>query len=151
MGIVGRASVVHFAGVTQWTYIGKQMNGIRLVQMHPNVAAGSGIRNGDAILVESPRGSITGTALVWKGIREDTIFVPNSFGPMQAMGDEFARLDTNRRTSFSTTGTSTICPASRPTSALPAASGRQDERGADTDVRVDSRRRRAARVQQRRE
>jgi anaerobic selenocysteine-containing dehydrogenase len=83
--------VVHFAGVTQWTYVGKQMNGVRLVQMHPNVAASSSIRDGDAILVESPRGSITGTALVWKGIREDTIFVPNSFGPMQAMGRRRSR------------------------------------------------------------
>jgi anaerobic selenocysteine-containing dehydrogenase len=89
MGIVGRASVVHFAGVTQWTYVGKQMNGVRLVQIHPNVAAGANISDGDEIIVESPRGSITASALIWKGIREDTIFVPNSFGPMQAMADEF--------------------------------------------------------------
>ena len=39
--------------------------------------------------VESPRGAIGGTAELWEGIREDTIFVPNSFGPAQAMGDEF--------------------------------------------------------------
>jgi anaerobic selenocysteine-containing dehydrogenase len=88
MGIVGRASVVHFAGVTQWTYAGKQMNGIRLVQIHPAAAGRAGIREGDAIVVESPRGAITGTALLWEGIRQDTIFVPNSFGPMQAMAGE---------------------------------------------------------------
>ncbi|MDQ6913570.1 MAG: molybdopterin-dependent oxidoreductase, partial [Verrucomicrobiota bacterium] len=89
MGMVGRASVVHFAGVTQWTYLGKQMNGVRLVQIHPKAAAKSGVAAGDKIVVESPRGSVTGTALLWDGIREDTIFVPNSFGPAQAMGDEF--------------------------------------------------------------
>ncbi len=88
MGIVGRASVVHFAGVTQWTYAGKQMNGIRQVQLHPAAAKRAGVVNGDAIVVESPRGAVTGTALLWEGIREDTIFVPNSFGPMQKMGDE---------------------------------------------------------------
>ncbi|WP_207714202.1 molybdopterin dinucleotide binding domain-containing protein [Scytonema sp. UIC 10036] len=88
MGTIGRASVVHFAGVTQWTYTGKQMNGIRQIQIHPKVAARAGIKNGDKIVVESPRGSITGTALLWKGIREDTIFVPNSFGPMQKMAEE---------------------------------------------------------------
>ena len=33
MGMIGRPSVVHFAGVTQWTYTGKQMNGVRLLQM----------------------------------------------------------------------------------------------------------------------
>lgn len=88
MGIIGRPSVVHFAGVTQWTYIGKQMNGIRLVQIHPRAARRAGIQNGRNIVVESPRGSITGTALLWEGIREDTIFVPNTFGPMQKMAEE---------------------------------------------------------------
>jgi formate dehydrogenase (coenzyme F420) alpha subunit len=89
MGIIGRASVVHFAGVTQWTYIGKQMNGIRRIQVHPAAAKRAGINDGDTIIVESPRGSVSGTALLWDGIREDTIFVPNSFGPMQKMGEEF--------------------------------------------------------------
>jgi formate dehydrogenase (coenzyme F420) alpha subunit len=41
-------------------------------------------------VVESPRGAITATLLLWEGIREDTIFVPNSFGPAQTLGDEFA-------------------------------------------------------------
>ena len=88
MGMVGRASVVHFAGVTQWTYLGKQMNGVRLVQIHPKAAAKFGVGPGDKIVVESPRGSVAGTALLWDGIREDTIFVPNSFGPAQVMADE---------------------------------------------------------------
>lgn len=88
MGIVGRASVVHFAGVTQWTYLGKQMNGVRLVQIHPKAAEKAGISHGDNISIESPRGAITGTATLWDGIREDTIFIPNSFGPAQVMGDE---------------------------------------------------------------
>jgi anaerobic selenocysteine-containing dehydrogenase len=88
MGMIGRPSVVHFAGVTQWTYLGKQMNGVRLIQIHPRVAEKAGIRDGDAIIVESPRGAVTGTALFWKDIREDTIFVPNTFGPMQPEADE---------------------------------------------------------------
>jgi anaerobic selenocysteine-containing dehydrogenase len=88
MGMTGRPSVVHFAGMTHWTYTGKQRNGIRLVQIHPTVAARVGIQEGDRIVVESPRGQIEGTALLWKGIREDTIFVPNTFGPMQKMGEE---------------------------------------------------------------
>jgi anaerobic selenocysteine-containing dehydrogenase len=83
MGIVGRPSVVHFAGVTQWTNTGKQLNGIRLIQIHPAAAARAGVKDGDAVVVESPRGSIAGTALLWAGIREDTVFVPNTFGPAQ--------------------------------------------------------------------
>jgi anaerobic selenocysteine-containing dehydrogenase len=89
MGMVGRPSVVHFAGVTQWTYTGKQLNGIRLIQIHPRAAERAGIKDGDLMVVESPRGAIKGTAQVWKGIREDTIFVPNTFGPMQQMAEEF--------------------------------------------------------------
>jgi anaerobic selenocysteine-containing dehydrogenase len=89
MGMVGRPSVVHFAGVTQWTYTGKQLNGIRLIQIHPKPAAAAGIKDGDPVMVESPRGAVSGTALLWNGIREDTIFVPNTFGPMQTMAMEF--------------------------------------------------------------
>src|SRR5262249_31571098 len=89
MGMIGRPSVVHFAGVTQWTYTGKQMNGVRLIQIHPKAAAKAGVKNGDAVVVESPRGAVTGTALVWEGMREDVVFVPNTFGPAQKMGAEF--------------------------------------------------------------
>lgn len=89
MGMIGRASVVHFAGVTQWAPTGKRLNGVRLIQVHPKAAARAGVKDGQEIWVESPRGKIKGTALYWEGIREDTIFVPNSFGAAQAVGDEY--------------------------------------------------------------
>jgi anaerobic selenocysteine-containing dehydrogenase len=88
MGMIGRPSVVHFAGVTHWTYTGEMLNGVRLVQVHPTTLAKYGLKDGDAVVVESPRGSVTGTALSWAGIREDTIFVPNTFGPMQKMAED---------------------------------------------------------------
>jgi anaerobic selenocysteine-containing dehydrogenase len=88
MGMIGRPSVVHFATVTHWTPLGKQLNGVRLVQIHPDTAAQAGIENGAAIRVESPRGAITATALLFEGIRRDTIFVPNLFGPGQVVGEE---------------------------------------------------------------
>lgn len=86
MGMIGRPSVVHFASVTHWTYQGKLLNGVRLIQIHPKAAKAAGIKQGDTIWVESPRGKVKGTALLWDGIREDTIFVPNTFGPQQATG-----------------------------------------------------------------
>jgi anaerobic selenocysteine-containing dehydrogenase len=89
MGMIGRPGVAHFAGVTQWTYTGKQINGVRLIQIHPKAAAAAGLKNGDPVVVESPRGAAAGTVLFWDGIREDTVFVPNTFGPAQAEGDEF--------------------------------------------------------------
>jgi anaerobic selenocysteine-containing dehydrogenase len=81
--------VVHFASVTHWTATGKQLNGIRLVQIHPDTARKYGIADRDAIVVESPRGAVSGTALYWPGIRPDTIYVPNTFGPAQQVGDQF--------------------------------------------------------------
>ena len=87
MGMTGRPRVVHFAGVTHWTFTGKQRNGVRLVQIHPDVAAKAGIVDGDEIVVESLRGSVKGTAQVWPRIRRDTVFVPNTFGPMQKMAE----------------------------------------------------------------
>jgi len=89
MGMIGRPSVAHFAGVTQWTYAGKQLNGVRLIQVHPRTAAKAGLKDGDGVVVESPRGAVAGTVLLWEGIRPDTVFVPNTFGPAQAAGDEF--------------------------------------------------------------
>ncbi|MCZ7431121.1 molybdopterin-containing oxidoreductase family protein [Streptomyces sp. WMMC1477] len=89
MGVTGRPSVVHFAEVTHWTRTGKQLNGVRLVQIHPRTARLSGIGNGDEVTVESPRGTVCGTALLWEGIREDTVFVPNTFSPSQQVGDLF--------------------------------------------------------------
>jgi anaerobic selenocysteine-containing dehydrogenase len=88
VGMIGRPSVVHFATITQWTWQGKQMNGIRLIQIHPRTAARAGIAVGDPVRVESPRGAIEGTALLFDGIREDTVFVPNLFGPAQRLGPE---------------------------------------------------------------
>jgi anaerobic selenocysteine-containing dehydrogenase len=89
MGMSGRPSVVHFASVTHWTYAGEQLNGVRLVQIHPDTAARYHIANGDTVLVESPRGQVTGTALIEPHIRPDTIYVPNTFGPAQKVGDIF--------------------------------------------------------------
>lgn len=89
MGTTGRPSVAHFASVTHWTFTGEQLNGVRLVQIHPETARRFHIGNGDDIVVESPRGRVTGTALLEPGIRKDTIFVPNTFGPAQEVGDIF--------------------------------------------------------------
>jgi anaerobic selenocysteine-containing dehydrogenase len=85
MGMIGRSSVVHFAGVTHWTHGGKQLDGVRLIQLHPEAATAAGVTNGDEIAVESPRGRVLGTAVVWEAMRPDTVFVPNGFGFAQTV------------------------------------------------------------------
>ncbi|MBP2326719.1 anaerobic selenocysteine-containing dehydrogenase [Kibdelosporangium banguiense] len=89
MGMTGRPSVAHFATVTHWTFTGEQLNGIRLVQIHPDTAARHRISNNDTVVIETPRGSVTATALLEPHIRPDTIYVPNTFGPAQQVGDIF--------------------------------------------------------------
>ncbi|MEE2636548.1 MAG: molybdopterin-dependent oxidoreductase [Acidobacteriota bacterium] len=88
MGMIGRSSVVHFAGVTHWTQTGKQLDGVRLVQLHPAAATRAGVADGDEVWVESPRGRVRGTALVWEDMRPDTVFVPNGFGFAQRVGPD---------------------------------------------------------------
>ncbi|WP_164540626.1 molybdopterin-containing oxidoreductase family protein [Streptomyces abyssomicinicus] len=88
MGMTGRPSVAHFATVTHWTPTGARLNGIRFLQIHPDTARKLGIEDRDEVVVESPRGKVTATALYWPGIRRDTIFVPNTFGPAQELAQE---------------------------------------------------------------
>jgi len=49
---------------------------VSVCQIHPKVAEAAGIKNGDAIAVESP-GALLQELQIWSGIREDTIFVPH--------------------------------------------------------------------------
>lgn len=88
MGMIGRPSVVHFATITHWTNTGQLLNGIRLVQISPAAASAARVKDGDRIRIESPRGSITATAMVFSGMRDDTIFIPNLFGPAQSVAEE---------------------------------------------------------------
>jgi anaerobic selenocysteine-containing dehydrogenase len=88
MGMTGRPSVAHFATVTHWTPTGARLNGVRFLQIHPDTARQLGIEDRDEVVVESPRGKVTATALYWQGIRRDTVFVPNTFGPAQELAQE---------------------------------------------------------------
>jgi len=62
------------------------MNGIRLVQIRPKVAEAAGIK---MVMrsVESPRGSIKGTALIWEGTGGYNLR-SYTFGPIQKMAEE---------------------------------------------------------------
>jgi formate dehydrogenase (coenzyme F420) alpha subunit len=45
------------------------------------------VKDGDDVMVESPRGAMRGRVQIWEGIRPDTIFIPNGFGWEQMVGD----------------------------------------------------------------
>jgi anaerobic selenocysteine-containing dehydrogenase len=53
--------MVHLASVTHGR-TGERLNGIRLVQVHPRTAACYGVADGVMVRMDSPHGSVTGTA-----------------------------------------------------------------------------------------
>jgi anaerobic selenocysteine-containing dehydrogenase len=87
----GRPSVVHFHQMTHWCWSLVQASGERYVQMHPKLAESIGAETGDLVKVETPRGSLTGPALIWDGIQENTIFIPHTFGPKQQVHADVGR------------------------------------------------------------
>ncbi len=89
--VTGRPSSVHFHQVTHWCWSLVQASGERYVQMHPKMAKSIGVDTGDTVKVETPRGSLTGPALVWDGIQENTIFIPHTFGPKQQVHADVGR------------------------------------------------------------
>jgi assimilatory nitrate reductase catalytic subunit len=54
------------------------------VQLHPRLARELGVSEGQAILIESRRGSIRMSAVISRDIRPDTVFVPFHWGGKQA-------------------------------------------------------------------
>ncbi len=84
----GRPSVGVFHSISHWSWSLAQISSDRYVQIHPKLASKLGVKTGDNIKVETPRGGITGPALVWDGIREDTVFIPHTFGPKQKVHED---------------------------------------------------------------
>ncbi|MEK7824851.1 MAG: molybdopterin-dependent oxidoreductase [Nitrospirota bacterium] len=84
----GRPSAGVFHSISHWSWSLAQISSDRYVQIHPKLAAKLGVKTGDSVKVETPRGGITGPALVWDGIREDTVFVPHTFGPKQRVHED---------------------------------------------------------------
>lgn len=78
--ITGRPTAVHFHSYTHWIWQAVQMDGHQTAQIHPKVAARYEFKTGDKIKIITPRGSIEVPVLVWDGIHEQCIFVPQGFG-----------------------------------------------------------------------
>ena len=68
-----------------------------------------------------------GTALLWKDIREDTIFVPNGFGPMQKMSEDLGVPYYEAANTLVMINSTTTSPRSKPTNALRAGSKRRKQ------------------------
>lgn len=119
MSMTGPSSLVHFAEVTHWTLHRQPAQRNRAHSDRPRTAGLNGITDRDEIRVESPRDSVTRQALLWAGIRQDTVFVPNTRGPAQSVGEIFGTPCYEPATPYRMTVTTTTSQDSTPASAPP--------------------------------
>lgn len=74
--VTGRPPAVHFHSWTHFFWQAQEACPDLFVHIHPEKAATHGIRSGDRVVIESPRGAIEAVARVDPGIRRTAIFVP---------------------------------------------------------------------------
>jgi len=89
--ITGRPGVAHFHSITHWAWSLVQITGDLYCQIHPKLAQKLGVKTGDKVKVETPRGSLEVNALVWDGIQENTVFIPFTFGSKQKVHEDVGR------------------------------------------------------------
>jgi len=74
--VSGRPPAPHFHSWTHWLWQANEMWPEQFVMIHPKKAAGLGIKDGDAVVIDNQHGSITAVAWIHEGIRESSVFVP---------------------------------------------------------------------------
>ncbi|MDP6501785.1 MAG: molybdopterin-dependent oxidoreductase, partial [Dehalococcoidales bacterium] len=81
--VTARPPAAHFHAWTHWLWQPQQMWPDLFAQIHPEKAAKIGVKDGDRVVIESPRGRIEAVAWVFPGIRKTTIYVPMGWGEKQ--------------------------------------------------------------------
>jgi anaerobic selenocysteine-containing dehydrogenase len=74
--ITGRPGAPHFHSWTHWLWQAQEQCADLYAHLHPERAAALGIKSGDRVRVESPRGAIEAVAWVAPGIRPTAVYVP---------------------------------------------------------------------------
>jgi anaerobic selenocysteine-containing dehydrogenase len=81
--VTGRPPAAQFHAWTHWLWQPQQMWPDLFAQIHPEKATKIGVKDGDRVVIESPRGRIEAIAWVFPGIRKSTIYVPMGWGEKQ--------------------------------------------------------------------
>ncbi len=89
--VTGRPNAVLFQTITYWAWGLVELGGDPYVQIHPKLAAKHGIKNGDPVEIETPRGAIQRVAQLWDGIVENAIYVPFNNGRAQKVYEDLGR------------------------------------------------------------
>ena len=81
--ITGRASAAHFHSWTHHFWQAQEMWPDLYAQMHPELAAEKGIKDGARVQIETTRGSLEAIAWLTPGIRRHAVYVPLGWGERQ--------------------------------------------------------------------
>ncbi|WP_428853207.1 molybdopterin-dependent oxidoreductase [Imbroritus primus] len=74
--VTGRPAAPHFHSWTHYFWQAQEMWPELYCQMHPDKAAAIGVRDGERVRIDTPRGSVEARAWVTTGIRRESVFVP---------------------------------------------------------------------------
>jgi anaerobic selenocysteine-containing dehydrogenase len=74
--ITGRPGASHFHSWTHWLWQAQEQCADLYAHLHPDRAATLGIKTGDRVRIESPRGTVEAVAWVAPGIRPTAVYVP---------------------------------------------------------------------------
>ncbi len=74
--VTGRPTASHFHSWTHYFWQAQEMWPDLYCQLHPDKARSIGVKDGETLCIETPRGAIEARAWITAGIRADTVFVP---------------------------------------------------------------------------
>lgn len=81
--ITGRPPAAHFHSWTHYFWQAQEMWPDLYCQIHPEKAAGLGVRDGELVRIDSAHGTVEAVAWLHAGIRRTAVFVPIGWGERQ--------------------------------------------------------------------
>ena len=103
--ITGRPSEAIMGDASHWSKLLSRISPYQYCIIHPKTAKKYGVEDGKKIRLVSPYGEADAIAIVRDGIREDTVFVPYSYGENDPYGGGW-------KTANFLTSTDHLCPIS---------------------------------------
>lgn len=89
--ITGRPSALIFHSICHWAWLPVQISADCYIQISKKLAEQIKAVSGDLVKVETKRGEIIASVLIWDGIEPNTVFIPMSYGNKQVVHKDVGR------------------------------------------------------------